>query len=70
MGWLFDGVISSLLVVVRVGVSRETWWVGGVFCSCSVFHVEHGWGCMCGSWDQRIIFGCIWRLDYVFLVGE
>ena len=24
MGWLFDGVISSLLVVVRVGVSRET----------------------------------------------
>ena len=24
VGWLFDGVISSLLVVVRVGVSRET----------------------------------------------
>ena len=37
-GWLFESVVSSLLVV---GVSRETWWVVGVYL-VAVFHVEHG----------------------------
>ena len=42
----------------RQGVSRETWWVGGVFCSCSVFHVEH---CF---WILKLI-----QLPYVWLVS-
>ena len=35
-----------------VGVSRETWWVVGVYL-VAVFHVKHGWGCMCGMLELR-----------------